>query len=149
MRFFIVLGRIFVSLIFIITSLALLSNWQITLTGLNGALELWWQNTSVGPEQPNFFHAMMTISPLLLGIAIALAFVGGVMVFFGFYPKLGAFFLLIFLIPVTIFYHSFWYYDGIDEGRQFLDFIKNVSIIGALLIIIGLVPYRERNTQND
>jgi len=73
-----------------------------------------------------------------------LALVGGVMVMLGYRARFGAFLLLLFLVPVTLVMHRFW---GIADpsvyAMQKAMFMKNVSMIGATLIIMywGSGPY--------
>jgi putative oxidoreductase len=73
----------------------------------------------------------------LLAVAIALELVGGLMIFLGIWVRLGALFLVIFIIPVTIVFHHFWQLHGADRTLQMIMFMKNLSIFGGLLYLIA------------
>ena len=45
--------------------------------------------------------------------------------------------LLIFLIPATLIFHGFWAIEGEEQGIQMAMFMKNLSIGGGLLFLIG------------
>jgi len=51
--------------------------------------------------------------------------------------KLGAFLLLVFLIGVTFTVHGFWQFEGAERDQHLPHFLKNVSLIGALLLILA------------
>jgi putative oxidoreductase len=57
--------------------------------------------------------------------------VGATLLLLGFKAKWGAVLLIIFLIPTTLIFHDFWVNPG--EVNAFL---KNVGLIGGLLMII-------------
>lgn len=65
-----------------------------------------------------------------------LAFLGGIMVALGLYARLGAFFILLFLVPTTFFMHRFWQTGGVEQHAQFANFMKNLSLMGAAIYII-------------
>lgn len=74
---------------------------------------------------------------LLLVIAIILLIVGSIMVLIGYYANIGAFLLLLYLVPFTFIVFSFWN-DTIDVRRvNSLGFAKNLAICGGLLILIA------------
>lgn len=71
---------------------------------------------------------------LLVG-AIFLLIVGGILVLIGYRSKLGAILLLLYWIPVTFVLHSFWN-DPIEIRKvASVAFMKNIAIMGALLMI--------------
>jgi len=73
---------------------------------------------------------------LLLYGAIFVLILGGLLVLFGYRSSFGAILLLIYWIPMTFIVYSFWN-DPEDIRRvQSLSFMKNIAIIGGLLIII-------------
>ena len=72
------------------------------------------------------------------------ALVGGLSILFGFKSKIGAWLLIIFLLPVTLMLHTFWDKETTVLARMnMLCFWKNVSLIGALLMMTytGSGPY--------
>lgn len=75
--------------------------------------------------------------PQLSAAAMSLfALVGGLSVAFGFYSKIGAFLLIIFLIPTTFIIHRFWGLPNDQKQIQTVHFFKNLSLMGASLMIL-------------
>jgi len=73
---------------------------------------------------------------LLIG-AIILLLLGGLMVLIGYRSSFGSILLLLYYIPVTFIVHSFWN-DPVKVQRiQAIMFMKNLAIIGGLLMIIA------------
>lgn len=74
---------------------------------------------------------------MLLFGAIFLLVVGGIMVLIGYRAKLGALLLLMYYVPLTFIVHSFWNDPKEVERIQAIMFMKNIAIIGGLLMIIA------------
>jgi putative oxidoreductase len=65
-----------------------------------------------------------------------LAFVAALSVLLGFRARLGAWLLVIFLVPVTVTMHNFWAVtDPTMQMIQMAMFMKNLSMIGGALLI--------------
>jgi putative oxidoreductase len=65
-----------------------------------------------------------------------LAFVGGLSVLLGYRAKWGALALVLFLVPITVMMHAFWAAPDVATMKlQMAMFMKNVSLIGAALLI--------------
>lgn len=75
---------------------------------------------------------------LLLPLAIAALFIGGIMILVGWKARWGALALIVFMIPATLYFHDYWGYADAQQLNQFHHFVKNVAIIGALLMILGM-----------
>jgi putative oxidoreductase len=75
---------------------------------------------------------------LLLPLAIAVLFAGAVMILIGWKARWGALLLIIFMIPATLYFHSYWSYPEALQLNQFHHFVKNLAIIGALSMILGM-----------
>jgi putative oxidoreductase len=74
---------------------------------------------------------------LLVPAAGILALIGGLSVAFGFYARVGAGLLVLFLIPVTLMMHAFWAETDPQMAQtQMWMFLKNVSMLGASFYII-------------
>lgn len=68
-----------------------------------------------------------------------LALTGGMSILLGYRAKLGAWLIVMFLIPVTFTVHNFWAIaDPIEAQLQMIMFMKNVSMLGGALIISQL-----------
>ena len=74
----------------------------------------------------------------LLMLAVLFQLVGGIFLFLGIKVRFAAFLLILFLIPVTLTFHSFWYLEGQEREFQIIMFLKNLSIFGALLYVLGM-----------
>ncbi len=85
----------------------------------------------------------------LAGLAVpasgVLAIAGALSVLLGYHARIGASLLIAFLVPVTLMMHAFWRYsDPVAIHVQQAMFMKNVSMIGAALVIaaFGAGPLR-------
>ena len=73
---------------------------------------------------------------LLVPLSGIIAIAGGLSVALGYKAKIGAWLLVIFLIPVTLAMHNFWAVtDPMMRGIQIAMFMKNLSMLGAALLI--------------
>jgi putative oxidoreductase len=76
----------------------------------------------------------------LAGIAVPLsgliALAGGLSILLGYRAKLGAWLIVLFLVPVTLALHKFWAVsDPMMAQMQQAMFMKNLSMLGAALFI--------------
>ena len=110
------LGRIFISLIFLFEALDSAWYFQDTKDKMASYGITWNQH-------------------LWLYGGIVILVLGGVLVLLGYRAKLGALLLLAYWIPVTLIVHSFWN-DPEDIRRiQSIFFMRNLAIVGGLLFI--------------
>jgi putative oxidoreductase len=77
----------------------------------------------------------LPMAKYLLAGALVFEIAGGLMVLFGWRTRFGALLLVLFLIPTTLVYHDFWAYTGVARTTQTLQFLKNLAIIGGLLMV--------------
>lgn len=80
--------------------------------------------------------AGVPLPQVLVPLSGLLSTAGGLSVLLGYRARLGAWALVLFLIPVTLTMHAFW--KVTDPGMaqmQFAMFLKNVSILGGALLI--------------
>src|ERR1041384_4491847 len=72
----------------------------------------------------------------LVPFAGVLALVGGLCIAAGCYARLGAWLLVLFLIPVTVMMHNFWAVDDpAMKQDQMIHFLKNIAMLGGALMI--------------
>lgn len=72
---------------------------------------------------------------------------GAVMIVSNRYPRLGAWLIIVFLIPVTITVHGYWMVvdpDPRTRAMQVSFFLKGLAMIGGALLITQLGVRRER-----
>ena len=73
-----------------------------------------------------------------------LAAAGGLSILLGYHARIGAWLLILFLVPVTVMMHNFWAVsDPMTHQLQQAMFFKNVALIGSALLIahFGAGPY--------
>lgn len=78
---------------------------------------------------------------LAVPLAGIISLIGGISVLLGYKARYGAGLLALMLIPVTVVMHRFWIYgDPNLSDAQLVMFFKNVSLIGAALMITYFGP---------
>jgi putative oxidoreductase len=85
-----------------------------------------------GETQEQIAQAGVPLPLLMLIFTIAFQILGGISIILGYKAKIGAILLLIFIIPATIVFHN-----PASDPSQLIDFWKNLSIIGGLLMIVS------------
>jgi putative oxidoreductase len=73
---------------------------------------------------------------LLLAITIIIEVVGGLMLITGYKARLAALVIALFLIPITVVFHAFWSADAAGYQNQLTQFLKNLSILGGMLLVL-------------
>lgn len=77
----------------------------------------------------------LPLPQVITTLVIALEIAGGLALVFGWRVREAALALALFCIPATLLFHAFWSVDAAAFGNQLNHFLKNVAIIGALLVI--------------
>jgi len=73
---------------------------------------------------------------ILVPVSGILALAGSISIILGFKARLGAWLIILFLIPVTLMMHNFWTItDPMMRQMQMAMFMKNISMLGGALII--------------
>ena len=94
----------------------------------------------------------MPMPQVLLVCAIALELIGSTLLVAGWYARWAALALIVFLIPATLYFHNYWAYPPEQVRNQRNHFMKNVTILGALILVMGMgagplsVDIRSRRT---
>jgi putative oxidoreductase len=81
---------------------------------------------SVGIPAPQF----------MLAGAIVFLLAGSLSVIVGYKARLGAALLLTFLVLASYWFHPFWKLEGQVQQEQMIHFMKNLSMMGAMLFIV-------------
>jgi len=114
MNYLVLLGRILYSLIFLEAVLSNFSASSIAKAADKG----------------------IPMSNILVPAAGIMAFAGGLSIVLGYKAKLGAWLIILFLVPVTLMMHNFWAIkDPMMRRMQQIMFMKNLSMLGAALLI--------------
>lgn len=82
-------------------------------------------------------HGITWNQDFLLYCAIFLLVTGGLMVLLGYRSTLGAILLLLYWAPLTFIVHDFWNCPKEELREQSILFMKNIAIIGGLLMLAG------------
>ena len=72
---------------------------------------------------------------LLVPLTGVMCLLGGVSVLLGYKARCGAWLLIAFLVPTTLMMHNFWAAPAAAYGMQKINFMKNLALIGAALLI--------------
>jgi putative oxidoreductase len=82
---------------------------------------------SVGVPAPQF----------MLAGAVVFLLVGSLSVVVGYKARIGAVLLLTFLVLASYYFHPFWKLEGQEQQQQMIQFLKNLSIMGAMLFLVA------------
>ena len=77
---------------------------------------------------------------VLTGAALVVELVAGVMLVLGWKARWAALALAVFTAVASYFFHNFWAMPEAQQMTQQLFFMKNVAVIGGLLLIAALGP---------
>ncbi|HZV05900.1 MAG TPA: DoxX family protein [Gemmataceae bacterium] len=114
-------ARILISQIFLLSGVMKILNWSGTEAQMAGRGMFWIP----------FFHIAAMLTEL----------VGGLSLLLGYKTRLGALLLFLFLIPVTLTFHTWWTYtDPKEQHANMLFFLHNLSLMGGLLLIMTIGP---------
>lgn len=73
----------------------------------------------------------LPLAPLLAAATVFFQLLGAVSLLLGYKTKIGSILLIIFLIPASLMFHN-----PIADPSQWNDFLKNIGLIGGLLMVI-------------
>lgn len=136
-KFIVVIGRILLSFIFLLAAVNKIIDWH----GSEDALIQAMNHTLSAFQGVDWLQDSISFlipwASMLLVIALVFELVGGLFLFFGVKVRFGALLLLLFLIPTTFFFHSFWTFQDADRHLQMTIFLKNLSIFGGLLLVLA------------
>jgi putative oxidoreductase len=83
-----------------------------------------------GTQQYMISMGMTSMTTLLYVGAIAVELAGGLSLLVGYRTKVGAWLLILFMIPTSLIFHTHF-----ADANQMIHFLKNLSIIGGLLYV--------------
>ena len=132
---FITLGRVLFAVLFIYSG-------ATKLVGLQATTDFIAAKVAIPAMLLPYTSQMETMTGMstqqTLAIAVgAFEIIAGVMIALNFGARFFAI-LMIFFVAATIFYfHDFWNQSPPDNAKTLMDALKNLSIIGALFMIVG------------
>ena len=116
------IGRVLLALMFII------SGWQ-KLTGFSDTVDF---IATKGLPLPQLLAVIAVLIELGAGLAIA----------FGWKTRWAALAMVVFLIVITPIFHSFWNVPADQVMMQQINFMKNLTILGGMLVLFAWGPGR-------
>ena len=84
------------------------------------------------------------LASIAVPLSGVLAIAGGLSILLGYRAKLGAWLIVLFLVPISLMMHKFWtVQDPMMAQIQMVMFMKNVSMLGGALLIsqFGAGPF--------
>lgn len=135
-----ILGRIALIVIFLFSGASKL----LDITGTAGMIE---SQITIPPElmgvATQLQDATGMTTPQLLAIVVGVAEVlGALMIAVNFGTRVGAVILIAFTIAATFYFHDFWNQTGEMRSNNTTHALKNLSIIGGLLVMFALGSWR-------
>jgi putative oxidoreductase len=76
------------------------------------------------------------LSDAVLVLMISIEMIGGTLILIGLKARHAAMMIFIYLIPLTLFFHSYWTYDGPELMKHFHHFFKNLAMMGGMVFIM-------------
>ena len=87
------------------------------------------------------FSVIFITAGFVVPVSGVIAMLGGLSILSDTDPKIGAWFVVLFLVPVTLMMHNFWAAkDAMTAQMQMAMFMKNATMIGAALLISQFGP---------
>ncbi|HEV7550794.1 MAG TPA: DoxX family protein [Candidatus Angelobacter sp.] len=119
-----VLGRVLLSVIFILSGLGKLPHFH-DVAGMMASKGI-------------------PLASVALAITLLIEIGGGLMVLTGYKANYAALVIALWLIPVTLIFHHFWGIPAEQQQDQMIHFLKNVAIMGGLLILAYASPEKTK-----
>ena len=82
----------------------------------------------------------LPVPQVLAALTVALELGGGILLIVGYQTRLVAVLFFLWLIPTTFIFHKFWGIDAAQVQNQMNNFLKNVSIMGGILLLCAYGP---------
>ncbi len=137
-KFVALVGRLLFSAVFILSAVNKIFDWQKTETGLINLFCDWQTYVHFSSSLTKLFTILISWAPEILIVITILELIAALLIFFGIKEKFGAFLLMIFFIPATFLLHPFWFLSGARKTFQMIMFMKNIALLGALLLLMVL-----------
>ena len=148
------LGRILISFIFIASGVHQILDWQGTEQRFVTAINDWNALMIADESLRNMLATALSWSSLLVAGAIFCQLIGGLLILLGIQIRFGAFLLILFLASATLLFHHFWMLIGPERNMQMIEFMKNMSMLGGLFILLAYgkgkkTPPRESSSPKE
>jgi uncharacterized membrane protein YphA (DoxX/SURF4 family) len=131
-----VIARFLLSAVFLAAGINKIIRWQDAEQGLMDVLGGWESYLSGFETMQIFFSTLLLFTPALLAVATLFELGGALLLLLGIREKLGATLLILVLLPTTLLFHQFWFVDGSLKELQQVMFLKNLAILGGLILVL-------------
>jgi len=84
----------------------------------------------------------LPLTEALLALAIVIELGGGLALVIGWMTRWAALAIIVFTVVATLVFHNFWAVPADQAMMQQISFMKNLSIIGGLLLLVAFGPGR-------
>jgi putative oxidoreductase len=115
-------GRILMGLIFVLSGYG-------KLTGFAGLI-----STIAGKGLP--------MPEVLAALSVIIELGGGLLLIVGFKARWAALLIFLFIIPISLTFHNFWTMEGAAAAANKIQFMKNLAIMGGMLMLAAFGPGR-------
>lgn len=115
-------GRILISVIFLLSGITKVMNFS----GMVAFM------ASKGMPMPN----------VMIAGALVVEILGALCLITGFQTRIAALIMFLYLIPATLMFHNFWAMQGAMRADNQINFLKNLAIMGGLLMAAAYGPGR-------
>jgi putative oxidoreductase len=128
---FAAVGRICMSVIFILEGYGKLTAIEATANYIGNKV----------PAIPQLEEALGMQSPTIYAYAAGGVELGcGILIILSLFTRLAAFGLLVFTALTILYFHNFWDLEGAQAATQKIHALKNLAIMGGLLMIMAHGP---------
>jgi putative oxidoreductase len=132
---FIIFGRVLFAALFIYSGATKLFGIQATADAIAAKIVI---PALIAPYTAQLETATGMQMPQLLAIASgSFEIVAGLMIALNFAVRFFAILLIVHILLITFYFHDFWNQVPPDNGKTLVDALKNLSLIGALFMLVG------------
>lgn len=138
------LGRISMSVVFLVRGLNQIFDWRAADQEVSMALMDWrgtLEGFGIGSGLLDFVYQH---TYFLIAFAVFGEICGAISLLFGFRVRIGTFLLILVWIPMVIFQHPFWLLDGVQREQELMGFLLNLAVLGGLFSLFSLIGWRRR-----
>jgi putative oxidoreductase len=82
----------------------------------------------------------LPLASVAIACAAAVEILGSIAILAGFKSRIVAWVLFLYLIPTTFLFHNFWAMNGMEQQDNMAHFLKNLGIMGGLLLLAASGP---------
>ena len=141
-----VIGRILFVLVFILSGGRKLMDIAGTANAIGGKVTI---PDLLSAYTPQLEATTGMTTPTMLAILVAVVEIGAaLMIAANIGARAGAVLLILFTIAATWYFHPFWSMSGTERDANMVQALKNLSLIGGLLVIFAIGSWRPQSVHD-